>query len=120
MRVIGRGLAELAGVLTAGFVSFFVMLAYAAGLLLLLACGFACAGFLLVALFSMVMWLFTHDPHAFRMMLGYFAYAGGAFAVIAALSYYHGKFADGVKAKRGQRVALRQIDQLRLMKDRNL
>jgi hypothetical protein len=37
--------------------------------------------------------------------------------VIAALSYYHGKFADGVKAKREQRVALRQIGQLRLMKD---
>jgi hypothetical protein len=28
--------------------------------------------------------------------------------VIAALSYYHGKFADGVKTKREQRVALRQ------------
>ena len=85
-----------AGVLTAGFVGFFVMLAYAAGLLLLLACGFACAGFLLVALFSMVMWLFTRDAHAFRMMLGYFAYAGGMFAVIAALAYYHGKLLDGV------------------------
>jgi hypothetical protein len=41
----------------------------------------------------------------------------GAFAVIAALSYYHGKFADGVKTKREQRVALRQIGQIRLMDD---
>ena len=117
MRTIGWALAELLAVLAAGFVGFFVMLAYVAGGLLLLACGFACAGFLLVALFSMVMWLFNHDVHAFHMMLGYFGYAGGAFAVIAALSYYHGKFADGVKAKREQRVALRQIGQFRLMKD---
>jgi hypothetical protein len=117
MRSIVLALAELFGVLAAGFFGFFVMLGYAAGVLLLLACGFACTGFLLVALFSMVMWLFNHDAHTFRTMLGYFVYAGGAFAVIAALSYYHGKFADGVKAKRGQRVALRQIGQLRLMKD---
>jgi hypothetical protein len=88
-----------------------------AGLLLLLACGFACAGFLLVALFSMGMWLFTHDAHAFWMMLGYFAYAGGAFAAIAALSYCHGKFADGVKAKRDQQIALHRIGECRLMRD---
>jgi hypothetical protein len=116
MRSIVLALTELLGVLVAGFLGFFVMLAYAAGVLLLLACGFACAGFLLVALFSMVMWLFTHDAHTFRTMLGYFGYAGGTFAVIAALSYYHGKFADGVKARRGQRVALHQIGQLRLIK----
>jgi hypothetical protein len=76
MRSIVLALTELLGVLVAGFLGFFVMLAYVAGFLLLLACGFACAGFLLVALFSMVMWLFNHDAHAFRMMLGYFAYAG--------------------------------------------
>ena len=99
MRSIGRALAELLGVLAAGFLGFFVMLAYIAGFLLLLACGFACAGFLLVALFSMVMWLFNHDAHTFRTMLGYFGYAGGAFAVIAALSYYHGKFADWCKGQ---------------------
>ena len=117
MRSIVLALTELLGVLVAGFFGFFVMLAYAAGVLLLLACGFACAGFLLVALFSMIMWLFNHDAHTFRTMLSYFGYAGGAFAVIAALTYYHGKFADNVKAKRGQRVALRQIRRLRLMKD---
>jgi hypothetical protein len=117
MRSIVLALTELLGVLVAGFLGFFVMLAYAAGVLLLLACGFACSGFLLVALFSMVMWWFNHDAHTFRTMLGYFGFAGGAFAVIAALSYYNGRFADGLKAKRGQRVAPRRIGQLRLMKD---
>jgi hypothetical protein len=66
------------------------------------------------ALLSMSMW--PHDAHAFRMMLGYFAYAGAAFAAIAALSYYHGEFADGVKAKREQRIALRRIGEFRLMR----
>jgi hypothetical protein len=116
MRSIVLALTELLGVLVAGFLGFFVMLAYVAGFLLLLACGFACAGFLLVALFSMGMWLFTHDAHAFRMMLGYFAYAGGAFAVITALSYYHGKFADAVKAKGEQRIALCRIGEFHLMR----
>jgi hypothetical protein len=95
---IGRALAELLGVLVAGFLSFFVMLAYVAGFVALLACGFACAGFLLVALFSMAMWLSTHDAHAFRMTLGYFVYAGGAFAIIATLTYYHGKLKDGARS----------------------
>jgi len=104
MRVIGRAISELVGVLTAGFIAFFVMLAYAAGLLLLLACGFACAGFLLVALFSMVMWFFTGGTHALHVMLGYFAYAGGTFSVIAALSYYHRKFMDGMKVRQDQRI----------------
>ena len=116
MRSIVLALIELLGALVAGFLAFFVMLAYVAGFLLLLACGFACAGFLLVALFSMGMWLFTHDAHAFRMMLGYVAYAGGAFAVITALSYYHGKFADAVKAKGEQRIALRRMGEFRLMR----
>jgi hypothetical protein len=35
---------------------------------------------------------------------------------MAALSYCHDKSADGGKAKREQRVVLRQIGQLRLMK----
>ena len=47
MRSIVLALTELLGVLVAGFLGFFVMLAYVAGILLLLACGFACAGFLL-------------------------------------------------------------------------
>ena len=104
MRVIGRAISELVGVLTAGFIAFFVMLAYAAGLLLLLACGFVCAGFLLVALYSMTMWLFTGDTHALHLMLGYFGYAGGAFALIAALSYYQGKFMDCMKVTQECRV----------------
>jgi hypothetical protein len=99
MRAIGRFACELLGVLAAGFVGFFVMLAYMAGFLIWFACGLACVGFLLVALFSMVMWLSTHDAHAFRTMLGYFVYAAGAFAVIAMLSYYKGKLMDGVKIR---------------------
>jgi hypothetical protein len=117
MRVIGRALAELVGVLTAGFVAFFVMLAYAAGLLLLLACGFVCAAFLMVALFSMVMWLFTRDAHAFWLMVGYFVYAGGAFAVIVALTYYHPKLMDGLRSGRERRVTPRRISRLRLADD---
>jgi hypothetical protein len=117
MRKIGRALAELLGVLTAGFVGFFVMLAYAAGFLLLLAYGFVCAAFLLVALFSMVMWLFTRNAHAFWLMVGYFGYAGGAFAVIVALWYYHGKLTDGVRSARERRAALRRISRLRLAED---
>jgi len=105
MRVIGRAISELVGVLTAGFIALFVMLAYAAGLLVLLACGFVCAGFLLVALFSMAVWWFTGGAHALDMMLGYLGYAGGTFAVIAALSYYYGKFMDGVTTRQHLRVA---------------
>jgi hypothetical protein len=116
MRSIVLALTELLGVLVAGFLGFFVMLAYAAGVLLLLACGFACAGFLLVALFSMVMWLSTHDTHAFRMMLGYFAYAGGAFAAIAALSYCHGKLTEGVRMGRERRLAFGRIAQLQFVR----
>ena len=99
MRAIGRFAGELLGVLAAGFVGFFVMLAYMVGFVIWFACGLACVGFLLVALFSMVMWLSTHDAHAFRTMLGYFVYAAGAFAVIAMLSYYKGKLMDGVKVR---------------------
>jgi hypothetical protein len=105
MRPIGRAISELVGVLTAGFIAFFVMLAYAAGLLLLLACGFVGAGFVLVALFSMIMWLFTGDTHALLVMLGYGIYAAGTFAMIAALSFYHGKFMDGMKARRYRSIA---------------
>lgn len=115
MRVIGRALGELIGVLLVGFIAFFVMLASVAVLLLMLACGFVCAGFLLVALFSMVVWLFTRDVHALHVMLGYFGYAGGTFAVISALSYYYGKFMGGVKARQHQGLAHQGTTHLRLI-----
>jgi len=115
MHAIGRAISELIGVLTAGFIAFFVMLAYAAGLLLLLACGFVCAGFLLVALFSMTMWLFTHETHALHLMLGYFAYAGGIFSVIAALFYYYGKWRDDMKVRQSHGVRHHQASHLRLI-----
>jgi hypothetical protein len=52
-----------------------------------------------------------------RMMLGYFAYAAGAFAVIAALSYYRGKLADGMNNRHERRTALNRIGQLRMAED---
>jgi hypothetical protein len=39
MRTMGRVAAELLGVLLAGVVSFFVMIAYALGILFMWACG---------------------------------------------------------------------------------
>ena len=116
MRSIWRALAELLGVLTAGFVGFFVMLGYMAGVVVWFACGVVCFCFLLVALFSMVMWLFTRDAHAFHVMLGYFAYAGAAYAVIAAMSYYRGKPTDLVRSRHG-RAAPGRIGRLRLAED---
>lgn len=91
MRAIGRALDELIGVLAAGFVGFFVMLAYITGGLIWFACGVVCFCSLLVALFGMVMWLLTGGSHAFGLMLGYFVYAGAAYAGIAVISYYRGR-----------------------------
>jgi len=102
MRSIWRALAELLGVLAAGFVGFFVMLGYMAGVVVWLTCGVVCFCFLLVALFSMVMWVFTRDAHAFHVMLGYFAYAGAAYAVIAAMSYYRSRLTDVVRSRHGR------------------
>ena len=91
MRTIGRALDELMGVLTAGFVGFFVILAYIVGGLIWFAFGVTCFCFLLVALFSMIVWVFTHDTHAFHLMLGYFVYAAAVYAGIAAVSYYRAR-----------------------------
>ena len=91
MRAIGWTLYELIGVLAAGFVGFFVMLACIAGGLIWFTCGIAWFCFLLVALFSTVMWVFTHDTHAFELMVGYFVYAAAAYAGIAAISYYRAR-----------------------------
>lgn len=119
MRAIRQALTELLGVLAAGFVGFFVMLAYMAAILVWFTCGVACFCLLLVGLFSMVLWLFTRDAHAFHVMLGYFAYAGAAYAVIAAISYYRGKLGDRLYTQRVQQAAFRQIAGLRLATDAN-
>jgi len=94
VHTLGRALDELIGVLAAGFVGFFVMLAYIAGGLIWFACGVTCFCFLLVALFSMVIWLFTRDTHAFEVMLGYFVHAGAAYAGVAAIPYCWGRLTD--------------------------
>jgi hypothetical protein len=62
MLAIGRMAAELLGVLLAGVVLFFVVIGYAFGILFMWACGIVSGLFLIVALFSGVMWLFTHSP----------------------------------------------------------
>ena len=116
MRAIGRALDEMIGVLAAGFVGFFVMLAYVVGSLIWFTCGVASFCFLLVALFSMVMWVFTHDKHAFHVMLGYFVYAGVAYAGIAAISHYQARLTKLVRNRRGRaargRVGWRKTRQL--------
>jgi len=91
VRAIGRALNELMGVLAAGFAGFFVVLAYVAAGLIWFACGIACFCFLLVALFSTVMWMLTHDTHAFHLTLGYFVYAAAAYAGVAGISYYRAR-----------------------------
>jgi len=102
-RTIGRVAAELLGVLLAGVVSFFVMIAYALGILFMWACGIVSGLFLIVALFSGVMWLFTHSPHAFHTMLGFLGYAAVPFALIVAMTYYHGKLTDWLNTGRHRR-----------------
>jgi len=101
VRAIGQVLDELMGVLLAGFIGFYVMLVYMVGSLIWFACGVASCCFLLVALFSMVTWVFTHNIHAFDLMLGYFVYAGAAYAGIAAVSFYRGRLTDLVRNRHG-------------------
>ena len=103
MRTIGRVAAELLGILLAGVVSFFVMIAYALGILFMWACGIVSGLFLIVALCSGVMWLFTHSPHAFHTMLGFLGYAAVPFALIVAMTYYHGKLTDCLSTARHRR-----------------
>jgi len=78
-------------VLAAGFVGFFVMLAYIAGGLIWFTCGVTCFCFLLVTLFGMVMWVFTHDTHNFDVMVVYFVCAADACAGVATISYYRAR-----------------------------
>ena len=103
MRTIGRVAAELLGILLAGVVSFFVMIAYALGILFMWACGIVSGLFLIVAFFSGVMWLFTHSPHAFHTMLGFLGYAAVPFALIVAMTYYHGQLTEGLKTRQDRR-----------------
>jgi hypothetical protein len=87
MRATGYFVAELATVFVASVIGFFVMLLLAAGVVLTWLFGCASAWFLLVALAETAWWLRTHDHHAAITALGYFGYAGGAFALIPVLSF---------------------------------
>ena len=66
-------------------------------------CGIVSGLFLIVALFSGVMWLFTHSPHAFHTMLGFLGYAAVPFALIVAMTYYHGKLTDWLNSGQHRR-----------------
>jgi hypothetical protein len=71
MRQLERAVVELVGVLLAGMVSFFLDDRLCASFLFLWVCGIASGLLSIAALFSAAMWLLTHDPHAFRSMLGF-------------------------------------------------
>jgi hypothetical protein len=105
MRTIGRMAAELLGVLLAGAVSFFVMIGYVLGILFLWACGIVSSLFLIAALFSGTMWLFTHSEHALHTMLGFLAYAAVPFALIVVVSYYYGKLTDKLEGRQQRQTA---------------
>jgi hypothetical protein len=72
MRTIGRMAAELLGVLLAGVASFFAAIGFVVGALFIWVCGIVSGLFLIAALFSGVMSLFTRSPQAFHTMLGFF------------------------------------------------
>jgi hypothetical protein len=86
-------------------VSFLVMIGCALGILFVWACGIASGLFLIAALFSGTMSLFTHSQHAFRTVFGFLAYAAAPFVLIAAISYYYGKLTDKLKGRQ-HRLAL--------------
>jgi hypothetical protein len=99
MRAIGRAAAELLVLLVAGVISFPMLIGYAFGILLMWVLGIVSSLFLIAALFSGAMWLFTHSPHAFHMMLGFLAYAAMPFVLIAAMRDTAGD--DSSRPRRG-------------------
>ena len=94
MRTIAGIVAELLGVLLAGVVSFLAAIGFAFGVLFMWVCGVVSGLFLIAALFSGMMLLFTHSPHAARTMLGFLGYATVPFLLIVMISYYYGKWTD--------------------------
>jgi membrane protein YdbS with pleckstrin-like domain len=99
MRAIGRAAVELLGLLVAGVASFFAMIGHAVGILIVWACGMVSGLFLIVALLSGAMWLFTHSQHSFQTMLGFLAYAAVPFVMIIVMSYYYGKLTDKLEGR---------------------
>ncbi len=65
----------------------------------------------------MVLWLFSHDTHAFHEMLGYFVYAGAACALVAAMSYYRDKLSYRLSLGRARQVTARRIPGLQIAQD---
>ena len=93
-RANGCGTARCAA---GGCVSFFVAIGFVVGALFIWVCGIVSGLFLIAALFSGVMWLFTRNTRAFHTMLGFFGYAGVPFLLIVVMTYYHGKWTDWLK-----------------------
>ncbi|HUZ64823.1 MAG TPA: hypothetical protein VMU82_14055 [Acetobacteraceae bacterium] len=113
MRVLGGFLAELLGVFAAGVFGFFVMLALAAGVLLVWLIGCVSGLFLIIALVESAWWLYAHSHHAAVTALGYYGYAAGTFALIPVLFYLKDKLAAWPEQRR-ERIATRRIAGLRL------
>ena len=115
MRTSGHVLGELATVFVIGIVAFFVLLAQAAGLLVLGALGLASGLFLLVALCEGAWWLGTHDRHAGITALGFLGYAAIPFALIVVTFYCWHRAFEWPDRRRHR--ALERIGRLRLAKD---
>jgi len=114
MRTIGLVLGELATAFVVGTVAFFVLLAQAAGLLMMGVLGLASGLFLLVALCEGAWWLGTHDHHAGMTALGFLAYAAITFAlIVVAFHCWHRAF-EWPERRRHQ--ALERIGRLRRAK----
>lgn len=113
MRAIVGFLAELLGVFAAGVFGFFVLLALAAGVLLVWLIGCVSGLFLIIALAESAWWLYTHSHHAAVTALGYYGYAAGMFALIPVQFHLKDRLAAWPGHRR-QRAAARRNAGLRL------
>ncbi len=86
-----RALRELAGVIMAGFLTFFGGIALAGGFLLLWLCGLASGLCLMVAMFAGAMFWFTGKAHDGQIALTYLAYAAVPFVLTFVIGYYRSK-----------------------------
>lgn len=117
MRVIGRALGELAGVLLAGFVGFFVglatLLASVIGALFMTACCLASGVLTVMALFCGMGWFFTHKQHELVNAGGFLVEAAIPFMLMVVVAYYRDKVARVLTNRRARQAALRRISVIR-------
>jgi membrane protein implicated in regulation of membrane protease activity len=86
-------LRELAGVILAGFLTFFGGIALAIGFVLLWLCGIASGLCLMVAMFAGVMYGITGKLHDGQIALTYLSYAAIPFVLAFIFGYYRNKLA---------------------------